>query len=187
MEVWKPVSGYENLYEVSNKGRVRGILRGTMLKPFVSKFGYEIVSLSKDGKAKKFQVHRLVATEFVSNPDELPVVDHIDGDKRNNSSDNLEWCTAQENTRRAFDNGLCESCKRASLKTAHEVLKQYGLNSSIPIVSQNIKTGEKRSFDSISDASRQLGVAPGNISRVLSGDYKQANGYKFAKKGENDG
>lgn len=108
-EIWKDVIGYEGLYKVSNLGRVRSLNRnvtdkngtsytliGTILKQ--NKCGdYLRVSLWKDGIIKGKLVHRLVAEAFISNPDNLPVVNHKDEDKWNNNLDNLEWCTQSYN------------------------------------------------------------------------------------------
>lgn len=98
-EYWKPVVGYEGLYEVSNWGRVKSIRFGKerILKPFTNKDGYLLVTLSKNGTHKKFQVHRLVALHFLPNPDNLPEVNHKDENKLNNNAENLEWCNRKFN------------------------------------------------------------------------------------------
>lgn len=109
VEIWKPVVGFEGLYEVSNQGRVKSIPRkrckGNVLKPHIVK-GYEYVHLSKDGKAKYLKVHRLVADAFLPEIQGKSYVNHIDGNKTNNSVKNLEWCTASENLKHARENGL---------------------------------------------------------------------------------
>jgi hypothetical protein len=99
-EVWKVVEDYPS-YEVSSAGRVRR--DGKFIKSVASTRGYLRVSLSKDGKPKGFFVHRLVAKAFIKNPENKPQVNHIDGDPGNNFISNLEWVTAQENERHAFD------------------------------------------------------------------------------------
>lgn len=111
--MWKPIKGYEGLYEVSDTGKVRSLNRqrtqisshGTlMIKKFYGKEitphnngnGYQYVSLHSD-KRKNHYVHRLVAEAFVDNPCGYDVVNHIDKDKSNNNSANLEWVTVQQN------------------------------------------------------------------------------------------
>lgn len=95
-EVWKKVVGYENLYEVSDQGRVRSITRQIVLSP--SKSGrYDSVNLSLKRKQATFTVHRLVATAFIHNPMSKPQVNHIDNDPKNNKAENLEWVTISEN------------------------------------------------------------------------------------------
>ena len=97
-EYWKPVVGYEGLYEVSNWGRVKSLKFGKerILKQSI-RHGYYIVSLWKNGKGKTYSVHRLVAEAFIDNPDNLPCVNHKDENKQNNVVSNLEWCTHEYN------------------------------------------------------------------------------------------
>lgn len=111
MEVWKPIKGYENYYEVSNNGKIRSLDRITVFKDgrkrkFFGKIlvlqatnnsGYVTVGLHDSGKTKTFLLHRLVAESFVDNPYDLKEVNHIDQDKFNNAASNLEWCTHKEN------------------------------------------------------------------------------------------
>lgn len=120
-EVWKPIKGFEGFYEVSTFGRVRSVLRhtrtknsaqratrGQILKPYpMSRGKYLVVTLSRNGKRTRRTVHRIVAEAFVSNPGNLPQVNHIDGDKTNNYVCNLEWVSAAENVHKAFAMGLC--------------------------------------------------------------------------------
>ena len=117
-EVWKDIEGYEGYYQVSNLGRVRSVDRivetslgyksnrkEKMLKPGLSQDGYELVGLSKSGKTKSFTVHRLVAGKFICQNGALEV-NHINGDKTDNSVRNLEYVTGSENMQHSFDNGL---------------------------------------------------------------------------------
>ena len=110
IEEWRPVVGYEGLYEVSNTGRVRSVDRyvvdslghrrfykGKVLSIVKNKNGYLLINLYCNEKNKKCLVHRLVAEAFVSNPDNLPEVNHKDEDKTNNRVDNLEWCSRKYN------------------------------------------------------------------------------------------
>lgn len=187
-EQWRDVCGYVGLYRISSLGRVFSIRKRKILQPFVSRWGYEIVTFYRDGKVKKESVHRLVAVAFVDNPNNFPIVDHLDGNKRNNNAINLEWCTTQENTQRAFDKGLCDACRKASRKTGKTVLREYGLKNSIPVRAFDLSGAEVGTYSSLSEAARELGISAGDISYVLSGRYKQANGYTFTKvKGENNG
>ena len=119
-EVWKSISGYEQLYEISNLGRVKSLPRLIKARnPFISKEyirkpvlynnGYLCIRLSKDGFVKNHSLHRLIATEFLNKLDESYEVNHIDGNKLNNSLDNLEWVTKADNQKHAHKLGLNKS------------------------------------------------------------------------------
>ena len=111
MEIWKDIVGYEGLYQVSNFGNVislekyidnkKGAIQyrpPKILKQYKNKFGYMRVYLTQNSIKKMYAVHRLVATAFISNPDNKPCVNHIDNNRANNVVDNLEWCTYKENS-----------------------------------------------------------------------------------------
>lgn len=104
MEIWKDIEGYEGLYQVSNYGKVKSLgndknKKSKMRKERTTKDGYIQIKLHKNGETKGFYIHRLVAQAFISNPNGYKEVNHIDENKRNNSSTNLEWCTRLYNVR----------------------------------------------------------------------------------------
>ena len=110
-EQWKDIEGYEGLYQISNLGRVKrligiNIYKEHYLKPVKDRYGYLYVCLSKNNKHKVKTLHRLVAIYFIPNPDNKPCVNHIDGNKKNNKVENLEWCTYKENTCHAYKTSL---------------------------------------------------------------------------------
>lgn len=154
---WRDVSGYEGYYQVSNFGHVRScdryvrsksgskaFRRGKVLSTTIRKDGklpdgsdnyYVGVVLSREGKRKYAEVHRLVAQAFLLNTNQLPQVNHKDGVKYNNLVDNLEWCTQSENMQHALRTGLkhVDSVKcRAAGQAAKVVLskKVYCVNNS---------------------------------------------------------
>lgn len=128
-EIWKDIKNYEGLYQVSNRGRIRSINRtivdnwcvrefkGRILNPTEhnGKLPYLYVSLSKQGKIKKFFIHRLVAETFIPNPKNKSQVNHINGNPQNNNVINLEWVTNAENTQHAYDTGLNSKNKNCIL------------------------------------------------------------------------
>lgn len=103
---WKPITGYEHRYEVSDKGFIRNVKTGKMKVPQLMKNGYFQVLFWTKHKGKGCLVHRLVAEAFLPNPLNLSDVNHKDGNKQNNSVDNLEWCSRSHNIKHAYENHL---------------------------------------------------------------------------------
>lgn len=104
--MFKEIKGYEH-YLVSDSGEVYSLKSNKILKPDIDKDGYEIYRISnEENKRKAFKGHRLVGLTFIENPDNLPIVNHIDGNKRNNHLSNLEWCTNEYNVQHAVKTGL---------------------------------------------------------------------------------
>lgn len=132
-EIWKPVVGYEGLYKVSNKGRVKGLRSGKILKSALNKKGYPMVVLSRNGKLLPQRVHRLVALTFIPNLNNYPIVNHINENKTDNRVENLEWCTNKYNCNYGTTIGrmLQTRTKRGQIKypelqgLAHKDHKEY--------------------------------------------------------------
>jgi len=93
-----------NKYSVDKYGHIFSHYTNKYLKPRLGKGGYLYLSLSKDGKAYCKRVHRVIAEELVPNPKGLPQVNHIDGNKVNNTPANLEWCTSKYNVQHYYEN-----------------------------------------------------------------------------------
>lgn len=112
IEVWKDVKGHEGLYQVSNCGNVYSYRYKKQMHLSVSySNSYALVNLYKNGKQKTKGVHRLVAEAFIPNPNDLPIVNHIDGVKTNNHVTNLEWCTQKENVQHCIAMGQFSKMK----------------------------------------------------------------------------
>lgn len=163
MEEWKNIKGYPN-YKISNIGRVKSLnYRNTgeerILKGCKTKNGYLQVNLFKEGKVKNFKVHRLVASVFIPNPNNLCEINHIDEDKTNNCVENLEWCNRIYN-----------------LNYGSRIERTAKANS-IPIL-QFTKDGEfVRKWDSSIQVERELGIDNSGIIRCCKGKYKSAGGF----------
>lgn len=145
-EKWKQIKGFENKYEISNLGKVRSIGRyisgknnscryrkGTILKPQIAS-GYAQVYLSDNGKQKWYKVHRLVAEAFIPNPNNLPIINHKDGNTLNNTETNIEWCNYKYNVihgvilRKGLDISVNEYIEQQPLGQSYEKRKEYFKN-----------------------------------------------------------
>lgn len=159
---WRPVLGFEGAYEVSEDGQVRTVERirkskgdGTAIVRTKLRVlcddddGYLIVSLYNAGVKTTRAVHRLVAEAFVPNPDGLPQVNHIDGNKHNNSATNLEWVTNLQNIRHSIDMGL----------------RDYSKISSVRYIIQDINSGEI--FNSLDALRQRVNVSQYQIQKCV--------------------
>ena len=165
-EVWKDILGYEGLYQVSDKGRLKSIGYGKerILKLVKDRGGYLTVGLRKNGEVKTCKIHRLVAQTFIPNPDNLSDINHKDEDKTNNSVQNIEWCSAKYNCNFGTRN------QRISEKTSKPVL-------------QFTKDGELiREWKSATDVQRNLGYDNSHISKCCNEKRKSANGFVWKYK-----
>lgn len=123
MEEFRPVMGYEDLYEVSNTGKVRSLSRPQELKPEKSNAGYLRVHLRKGGTGRKYSIHRLVATAFVPNLESKPCVNHLDSNRVNNDASNLEWATHSENSQHMVAQGRESRVRPPSAKFNDEQIR----------------------------------------------------------------
>lgn len=165
MEIWKDIPGTNGEYKISNYGKVMTAKTGRILSPAIDMCGYERVCLFKMDRHRRYKVHRLVAITFIPNPNGKEQVNHKDGNKRNNSVDNLEWVTHKENMRHAKATGLREGHQRF----CNSIKKR--------IVATNIESGKEIIFDSILAAKKALGTC--HIQEVLKGLRYEAKGYTF--------
>ena len=107
--MWKNVIGYEDAFEISNKGELRNKKTNRILKQHTHTSGYQQTAVKLGGRKGInvcFKIHRLVAEAFIPNPSNLPEVNHLDGDKENNSVTNLEWSSHADNMKHAVNTGL---------------------------------------------------------------------------------
>ena len=117
-ENWKDIDGYEGFYMVSNLGNIKSIdriiqrktskmnIKGRQMSQYIGNRGYPMINLCINGRCKRHLVHRIVATAFITNSLDKKYVNHIDGNKKNNNVNNLEWSTPTENSIHAHKHGL---------------------------------------------------------------------------------
>ena len=173
---WKKIKQNEN-YSINEFGEVRNDLTGKIKRPFLNKKnGYLCIDLWKDNKAKKFPIHRLLAEAFIPNPSNKPTVDHKDGNRQNNSLDNLRWATYSEQNSRFCEVGV----RSQKVKVTHyreERNKRGGGHVRWLDVDMVLY------FDRIGDAAEHFNVTIGNISLMLKeesiGRRGKMRGYKF--------
>ena len=150
---------FDTKYAISNKGVLINVKNGKKLKTSINKNGYLEVQLSTNGMRKSYRIHRLVALMFLNNEENKPYVNHKDGNKLNNSVDNLEWCTAKENDIHARNTGLKLQNK--------------------PIKAIHIDTEYSICFESLSECARYFSTNKGTIHRVLSGKRNKYKNFQF--------
>ena len=165
-EIWKPVVGFEGLYEVSNLGVVRGLKRGNVLKPG-STGRYLFVVLCKDGKRTDKLVHRVVAEAFCENKFNKPEVNHINEDRFDNRAENLEWCTRVENIRHG-----------TGIKK-HAESQRNDVNRSIKIEQYSIMGEKIAEYLSLHDVERKTGFNHTAVSRCAKGHHRYSHAYGY--------
>lgn len=179
-EEWRDVVGYEDLYSVSDRGRVKSKRVKTriadketlIMREKIDDKGYSRVNLHKDGRCKAELVSRLVANAFVPNPDNLPHVGHNDDVKANNDASNLYWTNPYENNRH---NGKLERFHEAHNQSIDIIAKKLSVR--VKGVSNN---GEEIIFDSIQEA-RRNGFDSGKISMCINGKRNKHKGYRWER------
>lgn len=155
MEYWKDIQDYEGIYEVSTYGRVRRKSTGYTHKQRLDKDGYVKVTLTVEGKAKDFKVHRLVALAFIPNPEGKPTVNHRNGYKDENHWANLEWATRSEQVQHSYDLGLKSPIYTTRKLTDDEVRRIRG---------RYIKGSLT---DGSGALSREYGITDANILKIV--------------------
>lgn len=188
-EIWKPIEGTDGKYEVSNTGKVRSLNykqtgKAKELTPSEKAGGYLQLRVKIDGKLKTVVIHRLVAEAFVPNPDGKPEVNHINGNKKRNYADNLEWVTRSENIQHAVDSGLRDRVAVAASKRGKVWIRELHKMQKTPVIAINVSTGERTEFQSQQEAAEALHLQKGHISSVIHGKRRQTGGYTFVLKRE---
>ena len=181
-EVWKDINGFEGRYQISNFGRVKSLghndrlnrrFKEIVLKQAINAGGYRCVRIYKDGLNYTKKIHRLVSEAFIPTVPGKTIINHKDGNKLNNSIENLEWCTYGENMSHAIRTGL------NSTRSAVAVRAETGKK---PIEQCDSRGNRLNKFSSAADASRETGINRGNISSCCNGKKEMAGDFvwKFA-------
>lgn len=175
-KIWNDVPEYEHLYEVSNDGEIRNKKTKRILRSSL-RVGYPSISLSKNNKKKTCNIHRIVAKTFIDNSENLPIVNHKNGNKTDNRVCNLEWVSSKQNVVHALNEKLTKPFKQK--------VEQY-LRDGVTLIA---------TFDSIREAEQQTGVGNRLISQVCRGQkpsahgfiWKYKNGFTYVKPSEVEG
>ena len=172
-ELWYKIEGYD--YFISNYGEVMN-KDGKIKKLKTDRYGYKQVGLWKDGRAKWFSVHRLVATYFIPNPYNKPQVNHINEIKDDNRVENLEWCTASENINYGTRNEKVRNAEMGSKNHRAKCVELYDLNGNL------IKI-----FGSIREASTETGICETRIYECLTNkrEHYKETVWKYGSTGRN--
>lgn len=189
MKMWKavPITEYQELYQVSSEGDVYSKRSGRCLKPKLSHTGYYRVTLSKNGEAKTYGIHRLVALAFIENPSSKPTVNHINEIKTDNRVKNLEWATTAEQNihgtriKRAMKHTdwekRSEKIDYIRIAEKHDYSRNDMCNRKPVLVYRN---GEfVGQFESHRKAAAYTGASTSKISQCVSGQRKTSKGYVF--------
>ncbi|MDD3029819.1 MAG: HNH endonuclease [Alphaproteobacteria bacterium] len=163
MEYWKPVNGYEGVYEVSSEGRLRNVRSNKVLGENSRSQGYVQDALCKNGRRLQMRRHRIVAEAFIPNPENKREVNHKNGDKSDNSVENLEWVSHRENADHAWRTGLT-SAPPANMP---RMVKQYYEGARIA------------TYGSIKEASLSNRVSEEDICKCCKGKRKSAGGFTW--------
>ena len=148
-------------YDITKEGVVINLKTNRKYKGKIENNGYLMWHTRINNKRYGWLIHRLLAIKYIPNPNNYPVINHIDGNKLNNSIDNLEWCTQSDNVKHAFNTGLKKSTAKTVLQidaNTHKII--------------NI-------FKSTRDAERITGINHSDISKVCRGIKKTAGNYKW--------
>lgn len=186
-EIWKDIRDYEGLYQVSNLGNVRSLRYNhtekiKLLKQGVNKKGYKYVRLFKNGKGKTHIVHRLVAMSFIPNPNNLPIVNHIDECKSNNMVSNLEWCTLVYNNAYGTRNKrISKSLKGKTHSKETKKKMSESRDNKKSILMYDLSGNFIRRFECINDTNEYFDkdCASSNVRMCLKGATKTAYNYIF--------
>jgi hypothetical protein len=169
---WKALTGYDGKYYVSRNGEIYSLYRNRLLEPSINYKGYKIIRLTHNKVTKTFILHRIIAKEYIPNPENKPEVNHINTIKTDNRIENLEWVTNMENRTHALENNLVnensvpKAIYMTNLKTNESILVNSAYDA-MKIIHPDLKEGN------------QFRSKYTKIREILKGKRKSHYGYTF--------
>ena len=169
---WRDIPGFDG-YQISSAGEVRSFInnrhgigeKSRILKSTANRAGYQTVCL---GRGNRRLVHRLVAEAYIPNPNDLPIVRHLDDDPAHNDIDNLAWGTQTDNMRDCVEHGRLVGDTRSAIASRKK-----------EVIATSLEDDHEELFDSVRGAARALDVWPQHICNVIQGKIRQTGGWTF--------
>lgn len=188
--IWKDIPGYEGYYEASTEGEIRSVDRyvnnrnsfvaSRIMHLNMGPSGYLQVSLSKDGKAKVYKVHRIIAETYIPNPEKKPCIDHINTLRTDNRVCNLRWVTLKENSSNPISKHHLKHGKKKVLgerKKTNKRFKEDAPNKPKPVYRYSLSGEFVDSFKSMIEAESVTQIEMTGIRKALNKQYRTAGGY----------
>lgn len=174
-EIWKDINGYEGLYQVSNFGNVMSLNYqnhgyAKLLTPKCNNAGRLWVELCNNNKKRAFLIHRLVAIAFIENPENLPQINHIDENPKNNHVDNLEWCTQEYNIKYYLDRHKRE-------RKIRNYSEKYKQRTNLKVNQYSLSGELLRTWSNSREVAKECEWNDWSISECCRGNRKTAYGF----------